>query len=68
MKFYDSQEASETLSAITTTYGMRTVSEALSELAIRSLKNDGSITFKEFDGLTLIRQNGKYAIKLPGEN
>jgi hypothetical protein len=68
MKFYDSQEASETMSAIVNTYGIRTVSEALSALAIKSLKDDQSITFKEFDGLTLIRQNGKYAIKLPGEN
>jgi len=66
MKFYDKNEASDTLSAILSAYDKRTISDVFSTLAIQSLKNDGAISFPEFN-MTLIKQNGKFAIKIGNE-
>jgi hypothetical protein len=62
MKFYDKDEAVETLTAMLSAYDKRTISEALSSLAVNSIKNDGAISFQNTD-FTLIKQNGKFAIK-----
>jgi hypothetical protein len=67
MKFYDKQEAIETLEAILLPYDKKTLSEALSSLAVSSLKSDGAISFKNIDEITLIKQNGKYAVKIGNE-
>jgi hypothetical protein len=67
MKFYDKQEAKQTLEAILLTYDKKTLSTSLSSLATNSLKEDGAITIPALDNITLIKQNGKYAIKINSE-
>ena len=66
MKFYEKHDAYETLKALLSSYDKQSLSKNFSNLAVNSLKNDGSISLPDFD-MTIIKQNGKYAIKIGNE-
>jgi hypothetical protein len=67
MKFYDKQEAKQTLEAILSTYDKRALSSSLSSLATSLLKENGAIVFPNLDNIQLIKQDGKYSILINSE-
>jgi hypothetical protein len=65
---YNYKDAVETLAVILEQYNKKLVAECLAAHLLMPLPKDGTpTTIKEFDGLSIMNNNGKYSIKIGNE-